>query len=269
METVTLLSPYQYTRRQGTYTMSILIVEDNPVNARLLALMLHAQGYQTVMARNGKEALATVAETQDFQLIITDYMMPEMDGLEFIVKVRALPSCSHIPIIVASAHADLETVKRVQSLQCAGFLVKPIDKQQLIKRVEDLIRAQPVVLLAKQNTMDRLGLELTEYHELVHAFAAQLAAIIPIVVLEHGDADEPISENLSRLLKDLAESASMLGAEKFFWLYSKGLGGGWPVRSHCPALLKALQELERALMVYGQSPPTPVAGADAALPPLL
>jgi CheY-like chemotaxis protein len=45
--------------------MSILIVEDNPVNARLLALMLHAQGYQTVVARNGKEALATVPETPD------------------------------------------------------------------------------------------------------------------------------------------------------------------------------------------------------------
>ena len=79
-------------RWEGTSTISILIVEDNPVNARLLALMLHAQGYQTVMARNGREALATVAETQDIQLIITDYMMPEMDGLEFIVKVRALPS---------------------------------------------------------------------------------------------------------------------------------------------------------------------------------
>ena len=79
-------------RWKGTSTISILIVEDNPVNARLLALMLHAQGYQTVMTRNGREALATVAETQDIQLIITDYMMPEMDGLEFIVKVRALPS---------------------------------------------------------------------------------------------------------------------------------------------------------------------------------
>jgi CheY-like chemotaxis protein len=76
--------------------MSILIVEDNPVNARLLALMLQAQGYQTVVARNGKEGLTTVSETPDIQLIITDYMMPEMDGLEFIVKVRALPAFNQI-----------------------------------------------------------------------------------------------------------------------------------------------------------------------------
>src|SRR4030065_2993616 len=98
-------------RRQGTSTMSILIVEDNPVNARLLVLMLHAQGYQTVVARNGKEALASVAETSDIQLIITDYMMPEMDGLEFIEKVRALPTFTNVPILVSSAHGDLDTVK--------------------------------------------------------------------------------------------------------------------------------------------------------------
>ena len=77
--------------------MSILIVEDNPVNGRLLSLMLSAQGYQTVVARNGIEALAAVSETPDLQLIITDYMMPEMDGFEFIVKVRALPTFHHCP----------------------------------------------------------------------------------------------------------------------------------------------------------------------------
>ena len=235
--------------------MSILIVEDNSVNARLLALILNAQGYQTVVAGNGKEALATVSETADIQLIITDYLMPEMDGLEFIVKVRALPAFNNVPIIVASAHGDLETVKRVQSLQCDGFLVKPIDKRQLIKRVEQLLRSQPHILLGKNKTMDRLDIGLAEYNDLVDAFVAQLAATIPIVVLEQGDSEEPISENLGRLLKELAESASMLGADKFMLLYSKCMGRGLPARSQCPAVLKTLQELERALLVYRQSQP--------------
>lgn len=248
--------------------MSILIVEDNPVNARLLALMLQAQGYQTVVARTGKEALATVSETPGIQLIITDYMMPEMDGLEFIVKVRTLPAWNPVPILIASAHADLDTIKRVQSLQCDGFLVKPIDKQQLIKRVEELIRSQPVVLCAQQLVMDRLGLGLAEYHELVQAFSAQLTATIPIVVLEAGDSDEPVSENLSRLLKDLAESASMLGAEKFFRLYSKDLAGGRPVRSQGQAVLKVLQELDGALLACVPSQPDAVPGTGVAVPPL-
>jgi len=230
--------------------MSILIVEDNPVNARLLTLMLHAGGYQTVVAGNGKEALATMADTPDIQLIITDYMMPEMDGLEFIVKVGAMPSFSHIPILVASAHADLETVKRAKDLQCDGFLVKPIDKQQLLKRVEQLLRSQPQVLLGKNNMMDRLGIGLGEYNDLVNAFAGQLAATMPLVVLEQGDSEEPISENLARLLKEVVESASTLGADKFVLLYSKWMKCGLPARSQCSAVLKTLQELDEALLAY-------------------
>jgi CheY-like chemotaxis protein len=233
--------------------MAILIVEDNPVNARLLALMLKAQGYQTVVARNGKEGLTVMAETPDLQLIITDYMMEEMDGLEFIAKVRALPAFRDVPILVSSAHADLETVKRVQTVQCQGFLVKPIDKQQLIKRVEDLVRSQSVVLRSKLKTMEKLDIGLEEYNDLVNTFAAQLTATIPIVVLEQGDSDEPISQSLGRLLTELAESAVILGAEKFFLLFSKNMGQGLPARSKCPALLNVLQELERELPASAQS----------------
>ena len=235
--------------------MSILIVEDNPVNARLLALMLHAQGYQTVMAGNGKEALSTVSETPDIQLIITDYMMPEMDGLEFIVKVRALPDFSHVPILIASAHADLETVKRVQEVHCDGFLVKPIDRKQLIKRVESLMKSQPLVLIGKEKAMGRLGIGVAEYTELANAFAVQLTATLPIVVLEQGDSNEPVSENLGRLFNELAESASILGADKFSLLYSTYVGPRLPTRSQCPPLLKALQALDSALMGYVQPSP--------------
>ncbi|TKB59089.1 MAG: response regulator [Nitrospira sp.] len=233
--------------------MSILIVEDNPVNARLLALMLQEQGYQTVTVENGKEALKKVSEIPDIQLIITDYLMPEMDGLEFIVKVRALPTFNHAPILVASAHGDLETVKRVQDLRCGGFLLKPIDKRQLIKRVEQLLQSQSHVLLGKNKAMEKMGIGPSEYHDLIKAFEAQLAAIVPIVVLEQGDSGEPISQSLGQLLTELIESASILGADKFVLLFSKSMGPTLPVRSQCPELLVLLQELERDLSAYGQS----------------
>ena len=234
--------------------MPILIVEDNPVNARLLSLMLQAHGYQTVVAGNGKEALAIVGNTPDIQLIITDYMMPEMDGLEFIAQVRALPAFNQAPILIASAHADLETIKRVQGLDCDGFLVKPIDKKALVKRVEHLLRSHSMALRNTHATMDRLGIGVMEYNDLIKTFAAQLTAMISIVVLEQEDSDEPISENLARLLKELAESASMLGADKFALFYAK-YKGDVPARSQCATLLKAIQELETALLAYLNSQP--------------
>jgi CheY-like chemotaxis protein len=217
--------------------------------------MLKAQGYQTVEARNGKEGLTVLAETPNLQLIITDYMMPEMDGLEFIEQIRASPTLNQIPIVVASAHADLETVKRVKGLQCDGFLVKPIKKQDLLKRVEQIIGSEQRVLLAKHEIMDRLEIGQMEYHDLIKTLAAQLAVVMPILVLEQGDSDEPISKNLGQLLKEIAESASMLGADKFKFLYSKCLGRHLPARSQCAALLKELQELDRALLSYLQTEP--------------
>ena len=233
--------------------MSILIVEDNRVNATLLALILKAEGYLTVVAMDGKEGLRLVAETPDIQLIITDFMMPEMDGVEFIAKVRAMAAFRSVPILVASAHGDLETVKRVRSIQCDGFLVKPIDKLQLIKRVEQLVRTQSVVLRDKLTTMQKLDIGPKEYQDLLTAFAEQLTATLQVIVLEQGDSNEAISENLNRLLKDFAESALMLGAEKFISLYTKSMGGERLFRSQCRALLKVLQELDLEVITYAQS----------------
>jgi len=244
--------------------MSILIVEDNPVNAKVLAFMLRGEGYQIVVARNGKDALVTMSKTPGIQLIITDYMMPEMDGLEFIVKVRALPTFRHVPVLIASAHAGFEIVKRAQSLQCDGFLIKPIDKAQLIKRVKPLLQSKPPVLLDRHITMGRLGFGPDEYHELVNEFEAQVTAVMPIMALERGESGELISENLRQVLKELVESAATLGADKFVLLYSAYIGGGQLTRSQCPVLLEALQELKMAIEAYTQSQPDAVGETDAA-----
>ncbi|MCX5723927.1 MAG: response regulator [Nitrospirae bacterium] len=231
--------------------MSILIVEDNPVNARLLALILQAQGYQTVLAKNGKEGLTMLADTPDIQLIITDYMMPEMDGMELISKVRALPKFSQLPILMASAHADIDTIKRVQGLRCDGFLVKPIDRKDLLKRVELLVRVESRSVSPRQALMEKMDLRPADYTELVNTFMAQLADTLPLVQSESADSDELISEKLGRSLKDLAESASMLGSDKFRQIYvEESKKDGRPARSQCSTLLQVLQEMNTSLRSY-------------------
>ena len=234
--------------------MAILIVEDNPVNAKLLQLMLENHGYQTVSARNGADALARLAAQGPIELIITDYMMPEMDGLELIGKVRALPTFKDIPIMMASAHSDIDTVSKVKSLGCDSFLVKPIHRKEFIKRVEHHIKESPVALRDKNYMMNKLNMDPAEYDSLASMFAAQLAAIMPNVVLEQGESEENVSENLGQLLKEVAESAAILGADKFMLLYAQYKGSNQPTRSQCPAILRSLQELDAALMVYVKPP---------------
>lgn len=237
--------------------MAILIVEDNPVNAQLIALTLKANSYHTVLARNGREALAALEGKESIDLIITDFSMPEMDGLELVTKVRAMPAFNNIPILIASAHTDLETVTHAKNLGCDGFLSKPIEKQMLLKRVSQLVKGESPVLRSKQSVMHKLGISSEEYDSLAIPFAAQLAATIPIVVLEQGDPNEPISANLAQLLKELAESAAVLGADKFSRVYERISKSPVLTRSHCLTLQHALQELEGALNAFLRSSSRP------------
>jgi CheY-like chemotaxis protein len=123
--------------------MSILIVEDNAVNALLLERFLKKGGYQTIVANNAIVALATLSCTHDVQLIITDLQMPEMNGLEFIAKVKGSAALKGLPVIVVSAQSDVGTVSRAGGLACDAFLVKPIEKEQLLKKVKQLINHDP------------------------------------------------------------------------------------------------------------------------------
>lgn len=230
--------------------MSILIVEDNPVNAKLLVLMLRGAGFQSEIAGNGKEALAMLPDMPEIQLVVTDYMMPEMDGLELIEKVRAIPQFNHIPILIASAHADLETVKRAKRVRCDGFLVKPIERQQLLNRVGELLQSKPLVLLDKWIMIGKLDVSPGEYDELIKMLSDQVHAALKAVALEQSDVHEPISESLQQLLPELCDSASMLGANRFVQLYSTYKGNGGVTKAHCRSLLQSLQQLETALITH-------------------
>jgi CheY-like chemotaxis protein len=243
--------------------VAILIAEDNPVNAKLLALMLRGAGFQSEIVGNGKEALAMLSDMPETQLIITDYMMPEMDGLELIEKVRAVPQFNHIPILIASAHADLETVKRAQRVRCDGFLVKPIERQQLLNRVGELLQSKPLVLLDKWIIIGKLDVSSGEYDELIKMLSDQVSAALKAVALEQSDVHEPISDSLQQLLPELCDSASMLGANRFVQLYSTYKGNGGVTKAHCRSLLQSLQQLETALMTQ-MSSESNVSGGQAA-----
>ena len=244
--------------------MAILIVEDNPVNAKLLVLMLRGAGFQSEIAGNGKEALAMLPDMSEIQLIVTDYMMPEMDGLELIEKVRAIPQFNHIPILIASAHADLETVKRAQRVRCDGFLVKPIERQQLLNRVGELLQSKPLVLLDKWIMVGKLEVSPEEYDELIKMLSDQVSAALKAVALEQSDVHEPISESLQQLLPELCDSASMLGANRFVQLYSTYQGNGGVTKAHCRSLLQSLQQLDTALMTQMSFESTASGGQAAA-----
>ncbi|MEM5948774.1 response regulator [Spirochaetia bacterium 38H-sp] len=116
----------------------ILIVDDTPANIQLLGSILQDK-YVVSFAESGKEALARLEKT-DFDLILLDIMMPEMDGFEVCKRVRSNPKTKKIPIIFLSAKTDRESVMEGLELGGQDYIAKPYDARELIKRVETQLR---------------------------------------------------------------------------------------------------------------------------------
>ncbi len=118
---------------------SILIVDDEQRNRKLLQALLKPEGYITRCAADGEEALASVAETPP-DLILLDIMMPGMDGYEVTARLKANPVTAHIPIIMVTAHIDRDARLAGLAAGAEDFLTKPVDRAELWLRVRNLLR---------------------------------------------------------------------------------------------------------------------------------
>ncbi len=120
-------------------TGKIMVMEDERVNREMLGAMLKDRGYNVLLLEDGQEGLERVNEYEP-DLILTDIMMPRMDGFEFTRRLRAQPHWQHVPIIMVTSLDDRDC--RVQGLEegAADFLTKPVDRQELIARVNNLLR---------------------------------------------------------------------------------------------------------------------------------
>ena len=120
----------------------ILIVEDVPNVLELLEVTLRFKGYAVITARNGEEALDVIAKTRP-ALIITDILMPKMDGYAFVQKLRLNPETRSISVVFLSAtYVTPEDKDFALSLGAARFMEKPIDTEDFLLTVAELVTQQ-------------------------------------------------------------------------------------------------------------------------------
>ncbi|MDO9525144.1 MAG: diguanylate cyclase [Gemmobacter sp.] len=117
----------------------ILIVDDVATNRIVLKVKLGAAFYDTVMAPNGAEALA-LARTTLPDLILLDYLLPDMDGISVTRALRADPLTRSVPVIMFTATGDEEAKLDALAVGVDDFLQKPIDDQVLLARIRNLLR---------------------------------------------------------------------------------------------------------------------------------
>ncbi|HEX6035378.1 MAG TPA: SpoIIE family protein phosphatase [Anaerolineales bacterium] len=112
----------------------VLIVDDEPFNVDYLEQELEELDYETVSAANGREALDRV-ECESPDLILLDIMMPIMDGFEVLSRLKADPTTRNVPVIVISAHNDLQSMARGIQLGAEDYLPKPFNPVLLQARI--------------------------------------------------------------------------------------------------------------------------------------
>lgn len=117
---------------------SILIVDDNQMNLKLLQVLLAARGYDVRAAADAEEALA-VLETWRPDLILMDLQLPGMDGLELTRRLKAHPARRDILILAITAYAMKGDEEKALAAGCDGYVTKPIDTRSLPKLVAGFV----------------------------------------------------------------------------------------------------------------------------------
>jgi CheY-like chemotaxis protein len=108
----------------------ILIVEDNPLNMKLVSFMMSSRGYEVRGAGDAQEALA-VLETFLPRLILMDLQLPGMDGFELTRRLKSEPRTRDIVIVALTAYAMKGDEQKARDAGCDGYLSKPIDTNAL------------------------------------------------------------------------------------------------------------------------------------------
>ena len=217
----------------STRALHVLVVDDVLMNRDIASSFLHAAGHSVTGAGGGAEAVAAAAAT-DFDVVLMDVQMPEIDGLEATRRIRALPNArGRVPIVALTAHAFTEQVAECRKAGMDSHLSKPFDPETLLAAVAHAVAArsqQPDPSSAPASSGDPVfGSEVPVLNAV--AFKRISASLNPEAVdsylrtivelgnrlllgLRNADALKSDGDALAAMAHSLAGSAGMFGFER-------------------------------------------------------
>ncbi len=117
---------------------TILIVEDNPVNRKLLVTVLRPHGYRLLTAVDGEEAVAVACQELP-DLILMDLQLPKLNGYAATQRLKELPETAKIPVVALTAHAMPDERQQAQEVGFDAYITKPIDTRAFPGQVRALL----------------------------------------------------------------------------------------------------------------------------------
>ncbi len=117
----------------------ILIADDSESIREVLAFSLSNAGYEVMMACDGLDALKYF-DGRSIDLVLTDYHMPNLNGLELIAKVRTMNNYKYLPILVLTTESQSELIREAKNAGATGWLMKPFNTEKLLLTLRKVIR---------------------------------------------------------------------------------------------------------------------------------
>ncbi|MBI3074030.1 MAG: response regulator [Deltaproteobacteria bacterium] len=188
----------------GAGARRVLLAEDDLVNGGMLREILVSAGYHVAWARDGEEALAFIAPDPP-DLFVLDLMMPKIDGFEVCARLKGDVGTRHIPVLVITAIADQASRIRAIELGADDYIVKPVDRVEVITRARALIRTKLLndevqAQLRSVKRLEEIKRHLVQF--LVHDLQNPLTAVMANVQIAQREALRGHTEALGPSLDD-------------------------------------------------------------------
>jgi signal transduction histidine kinase/CheY-like chemotaxis protein len=256
----------QHSLRENRRSLRILVAEDSPVNLSLVVRVLEKRGHTVETATDGREALEALRQS-DFDLVLMDVEMPEVDGIEATVVIRAKEkeTHKHLPVIAMTAHAMKGDRERCLEAGMDGYVSKPIRVQELIEIIDSTVLGdhKPAVGVSgsiDEDVIDWLGVithlegDVDLLREIAGMFLAQCPELVARVreAVERGDPVEieRAAHTIKGSVGNFAAKAAFEAAQKL-----ERIGRDGALGEADRARLKLEEELERlkpALVALGE-----------------
>jgi DNA-binding NtrC family response regulator len=180
----------------------VLIVDDDPVQRRLLENMVTRAGYEAVVAEGGDAAVALITGAERFDAVVLDLVMPDLDGLGVLAKVREAGIA--IPVIVQTAHGGIDNVVTAMRAGATDFVVKPVSAERLHVSLRNALSAS--ALAGELNRLKRSRAGTLTFRDIVTR-SARMHAVIRTAEKAAGSSIPVLIEGQSGVGKELIARA--------------------------------------------------------------